>query len=482
MNCEDCLLQLDSWIDSQPFDGNALIEEHLIGCPECNSEAERRKLLSEQLTYLVNQPAAEVPAAKLEAIAARVTQKLDRLPDGSPTLGVHRSIRYVPGEASNQTEALKRTAGSRGIWHFGQLLLGVAAGFLLAASIFQPWTQKTDGPLISPELSLSPTNTGTSDFGTLRVAMKPLQVQLHGQDEWTSIPPNSPIPMKCRLQTDGTLCCEIEQSNGSVFRIDRDSILTIEDGDQFRLDSGRIWVEGSEKLPVEIATSDLTITATGPCNAETSAGIVELISFDEPIQVEGTTWSETLAANSAAIFDKRGLRSCRSSGADGKGNVDLILASAWIHEFLTRSSSKRQFATRLESLCDGLQGDAADDCASELRKLGAPAADALVAWLSSQQKAQIPAEARRRASELIAATASYAQAELLIDLLDDGDPVVSRNVEQGLERITGHRASPIYLKARSPAKNHWLEWWKMESSSTPNKPPSEQQNLKSAKA
>lgn len=435
----------------------------MSACPSCSAEAERRQFLSLQLSQLVEEDASSISNTRLESIANGVTQKLDHLSFDSGATVSQTSDSQSPDRKSSG-------GGTIGTAKFGQLLLGLAAGFLLALAIFQPWNRNDEDTSVAGNRpDVTPTRSLPTDFGVLRVAVKPLQVQLMGQDEWTSVLPNSPVPMKCRLQTDGTLCCEIEQPNGRLVRIDRDSELTIGDREQFKLESGQVWVEAQQSNPVEIEAADLKITATGPCNAEAIDGTVELVSFDEPILVCGKTWEHLLAANSTATFDDQGVLSNSVPDIAQRNELDLILASAWIHEFLMQSDSKTQFDSRLRSLCNGLNGESSSRCASELRKLGPAAAEAIAAWLASDANQEAARKSRRLASELLADTASYVQAGQLIALLDDEDPIVSQNLERGLERITGHRIQPLHLKARAPTQRRWLEWWQEESTTKPQK-------------
>ena len=187
------------------------------------------------------------------------------------------------------------------------------------------------------------------------------------------------------------------------------------------------------------------------------------------ILVRGKTWKHLLAANSTATFDDQGVISNDVPDVVQRNELDLILASAWIHEFLMQTDSKTQFDSRLRSLCNGLDGDSSSLCASELRKLGPAAAEAIAEWLEVDAEQETSAEARRLASELLAATASYVQAGSIIALLDDEDPIVSQNLERGLERITGHRIQPLHLKARAPTQRRWMEWWQEESTTKPQK-------------
>ena len=447
------LLQLDAWSDGEISDDRAL-REHLDACPQCSVEARIRNDLHAEIRTFAD-TASACSAERVESICVAVSEKLKTARIASENTNTE--------EGEGKTTDVVSHPKVHARVSFGSLLVGLAAGFLLALGIFRPWDRDIARALPSVLSQDAQGDAFNNQLGILTVASKPVRARLVGQESWKPIKAASSIPIKCELQTDGTLCCEIEKPNGCLLRIDRHSELTIDTSERYQLNAGQIWVEAKPSNPVEIVAADLKIKTTGACNAERVGGFVNLVSFERPVSVTGKNWSHILGANSVATFDATGrLISNTSNHPTPASKLDLILASAWIHELMDQRKPQLQFELRLSSLCGGLEGDKLKTCEAELRRIGPAAADALLIWLKASANQSNLKQARHKASELLAAFATYSQTTALIELLADADPVVTRNLERGLERITGHSPQTPYLKARYPQQERWKRWWDNE--------------------
>src|SRR2546422_7994497 len=128
MRCEEVLSQLNARVDgelrAEDADG---LDAHLAECSQCRAAAEGLQAIDVELRL------AFVPRREAAARLAGSAEALVRAAAGAPV-----------------SLALPVAPPPRLAW--GQALLGLAAGFLLAVAVFRPWQPRSVAPASLPRL------------------------------------------------------------------------------------------------------------------------------------------------------------------------------------------------------------------------------------------------------------------------------------------------------------------------------------------
>src|SRR6478672_7445502 len=126
MRCEEVLNQLNARADGElQMAAAADLNAHLTECPQCRAEAETLPTIDAELRRAFRPH---------RAAAARLAE--------TATAAIH-ALELTPVPATPQLAASHRIA-------WVQLLVGLAAGFLLAVALFRPWQPRLVAPVSVP--------------------------------------------------------------------------------------------------------------------------------------------------------------------------------------------------------------------------------------------------------------------------------------------------------------------------------------------
>src|SRR4051812_35714667 len=189
MRCEDFLKQLNARTDGElRADEAAGLEAHLAECSQCRAAAEALQSVDADLRQAFVQ--------RREA-AARVAEN---------TLAMIRAAAIAPVSITHRPSVVPPP---RLAW--SQILAGLAAGFLLAVTLFRPWQPKTDGPDLV---------TSSEPVAHLAVASGPVEVSPANEIASFTCPTGGPIRQDSVVRTGPTAKCQISMADGNDLRLD----------------------------------------------------------------------------------------------------------------------------------------------------------------------------------------------------------------------------------------------------------------------
>ena len=115
---------------------------------------------------------------------------------------------------------------------WGQALMAMAAGFLLAVILFRPWEMNLQ------EAAVLPT---PEPIARLAVATGPVDMKPWQQVEFFTCPTSAPIGKDSIVRTGPSARCEIALDDGNAVRLDNDTEVTLHGADVVEVNRGRLW-------------------------------------------------------------------------------------------------------------------------------------------------------------------------------------------------------------------------------------------------
>jgi hypothetical protein len=428
MRCEEALNQLNARADGELLaDDSASLDAHLSECSQCRAAAEGFSTIDTGLRR------AFVPHRDAAARLAESTVAALRASAIAPTVAPQAAIE------------------ARVNW--AQVLLSLAAGFLLAVVLFRPWESKFE-PL--------DVVTQPGPVAHLAVASGPIDVLPVDQLEVFKCPTGWPIEQDSLVRTGPTERCEISTKNGNALRLDCDTEVKLRASEVVEVNRGRLWSYSQPgRKGLEIRSGGGTIVAKPEAQlaVECQPPNARLIVLAGAVNVR-------TAQKSFDVGPDKQVRIVQGT-MDEPDSCDASLETAWINSVIALRDSKHpELHERVSRLLAEI-GAAKLSLMyeDELRRLGDDGVPPLLAYLASTH--ETPNVRQRAAAAAIVADVGQARCiPDLIALLTDSNASVRSEAARGLERLTGRDQG---LKAEEwktqswhtceGPHQKWLKWW-----------------------
>jgi ferric-dicitrate binding protein FerR (iron transport regulator) len=423
MRCEGFLEQLNARFDGElGAEDAAALDAHLAECAECRAAAERLHAIDTELRLAFG--ARRAAAARLAERTAAVIRASAEVPK-SP----------APGLA------------------WGQLLLAMTAGFLLAVVVFQPWRPKTVAPALVP---LEP-------IARLAVASGPVEVRPASQADFLRCSPDAPLEQDSTVRTSQDVFCEIALQDGSPFWLDRNTEVTLRKSKVVEVRRGRLWsccLPGQKSFEIQSGGGTIVPNVAAELALECRPDAVRLLVVDGTVSVQ-------TGHQSMEVGPGQQVRITGGKLEEEPGWHDALLETAWVNKVLAlRSAERPELAERVNRLLANV-GAAKLSLLyeDELRRLGDSGVPPLLAYLNSTRPMPDGAQ-RATAARMIADVAQSRWIADLIALLTDPNPDVRFHAARGLERLTGRDQGCEARRWRTEpwtscgdAYQKWIYWW-----------------------
>jgi len=429
MRCEDALNQLNARADGElPDEAVAPLEAHLAGCSQCRSAGEALQAIDAELRR------AFVP--RREA-ASRL---------GEHTAAIVRTTAGVGGSIA------PRVAPAPGL-AWGQALVAVAAGFLLAVAVFRPWQPRSAPPASPPLVPIA----------RVAVASGPVEVHAASQPGFFTCPPSAPIGRDSIVRTGPTAQCEIALEDGNALRLDCETEVTLHESEVVEVSRGRLWTtspSGGKGLEIQSGGGTITARPAAELAVDCRPHEVRLIVVNGPVNVR-------TGQRSMDIGPGQQVRIVEGKLEEAPEQRDALLETAWVNRVLAlRGSEHPELAGRVNRLLAQVGATKLSLLyEDELRRLGDDGVPPLLAYLAATR--DMPDLAQRTTAARIAADVAQSRwIPDLIALLTDANAEVRFHAARGLERLTGRdqgcaagawQSQP--WSACAPAHGEWLNWW-----------------------
>lgn len=427
MRCEVATGQMHAWIDGElSSEDAAALAVHVEQCDSCLADSERLKGEDDALRRAFA-PRREAVAKLAEETVAALRSELEVLPAGV-------------------------TATPRLAW--GQALMAMAAGFLLAVILFRPWQVTSD------ETAAIPT---PEPIARLAVATGLVEVKAWQQVEFLSCPTSAPIAKDATVRTGPSARCEIALEDGNAVRLDNDTEVTLHGTDVVEVSRGRLWSAS------EAGREGVAVQASGGKVVPKAAAEFALTCEPRGARltvVEGEVDVETVAG-SVAVGPGEKVRIVDGNVEEDPTWRDALLETAWVNSVLAlRGSEHPELVKRLNRLLANV-GAAKLSLLyeDELRRLGDDGVPPLVAYLNATRETPHTTQ-RATAARIVADVAGTRWIGELIELLVDGNGEVRFQAARGLERLTGRDQGidaeewrTRSMEECASGQSTWQEWW-----------------------
>lgn len=430
MRCEDAIHHLNARTDGElPAEEAARIAAHLETCAVCRTAADGVGAIDAELrtAFAPRRHAAERLAERVLA-ELRTSLEEERL--------IAAPASWAPKLA----------------WK--QALMAVAAGFLLAVILFQPWrvTPAEQAAIPAPE-----------PIARLAVATGPVEMKPWQQVEFFACPTSTPLGKDSIVRTGPSARCEIALEDGNAVRLDRDTEVTLHGRDVVEVSRGRLWSSreaGREGVAVQTSGGKVVPKAAAEFALTCEPQGARLTVVGGEVEVETASGAIAVAAGSK-------VRIVEGKVEDDPAWSDALLETAWVNSLLAlRSSEHPELVERVNQLLANV-GAAKLSLMyeDELRRLGDDGAPPLLAYLKATRATpEIPQ--RSAAARIVADVAAARWIGELIDLLTDTNAEVRAQAARGLARLTGRdqgydMAAWQTQSAESceSGQRKWVEWW-----------------------
>ena len=429
MQCEEFLNQLNARADGElPAENAAGLDTHLAECTQCRAAAEGLQTIDAELRHAF--------VSRREA-AARLAET---------TAALVRATAEAPSFVAPVVAPAPRLA-------WGQALVAVAAGFLLAVALFRPWQMKS----ITPDM-LAP----TEPVAHLAIASGPVEVRPISQVNYFTCPKDGPIAQDSCVRTGPSAKCEISLNDGSALRLDCNTEVKLLKPGVVEVKCGRLCSSGkSGQKGLEIQAAGGTIVAKPAAQLSYACEPhgARLIVIDGEADVRSGQKSVEVGAGKQVRIVQGKLEEPEW--------CDPSLETAWVNSLLAlRSSEHPELVARVNQLLANV-GAAKLSLMyeDELRRLGDDGVPPLLAYLASTRDTPNVAE-RVTAARIVADVAQSRRIPDLIALLTDATAQVRSNAARGLERLTGRDQgfkaqewqTQSWITCEGP-HTKWLNWW-----------------------
>jgi ferric-dicitrate binding protein FerR (iron transport regulator) len=430
MRCDDVQGALNARADGELGEADArALDAHLAGCAQCRSAAEGLQAIDAELRRAFV-PGRKAAALLAERVAAEVRARVGTVTAVAPPAA----------------------PAPRLAW--GQVLVAVAAGFLLAIAVFRPWQPRSARPALPPRLE---------PVGRMAVASGPVEVRPASQVRSFLCPPDTPIGRDSIVRTGPTAQCEISLADGNALRLDCNTEVTLHESEVVEVSRGRLWSTsqpGRKGPEIQSGGGTFLASAAAQLAIDCQPQAVRLVVVDGQVTVQ-------TAQRSMEVGPGRQVRIVQGRLEDGAYQCDALLETAWVNRVLAlRSSENPELVERVNQLLASV-GAAKLSLLyeDELRRLGDDGVPPLLAYLTST-RAMASGAQRATAARIVADVAQSRWIADLIALLTDANPDVRFHAARGLERLTGRdqgcearawQSQP--WSACAGAHQQWLEWW-----------------------
>jgi hypothetical protein len=435
MRCEEALNQLNARADGElPAEGAAGLDAHLAECARCRADAEQLQAIDAELRRAF--------VGRREA-AARLAES------------AAAAVRASTGDSVSLGPRLVRAPSVA----WGQVLLAVAAGFLLAVALFRPWQPRSVAPASSPP---------PEPIASLAVASGPVEVSWSTHFDRIKLdvvkcPPAAPIGRDSTVRTGPTARCEIALEDGNALRLDCNTEVTLHGSEVVEVKRGRLWSTsqpGQKGFEIQSGGGTIVAKEAAQLAVDCQPHAVRLIVVDGTVNVQ-------TGRESMEVGPGKQVRIVQGKVEEDPQPGDAWLETAWVNSVLALKSAEHpELVERVRRLLANV-GAAKLSLLyeDELRRLGDDGVPPLLAYLASTRDTPNIAQ-RATAGRIVADVAQSRRIADLIALLTDANADVRFHAARGLERLTG-RDQGIEAQAWQSlpwascegAHQKWLNWW-----------------------
>src|SRR4051812_26901095 len=429
MRSEEALDQLNARADGElRAEDAAALHTHLAECSQCRVAGEGLSTIDADLRR------AFVPRRDAAANLAE------------STIAALREPAIAPAAIATQTAIEPRM-------NWIQVLLSLAAGFLLAGTLFRPWEPKFEAPDVV---------TQTGPVAHLAVASGPIDVLPVDQVEVFKCPTGWPIEHDSVVRTGPSVRCEIAMENGNALRLDCNTEVKLHKSEIVEVNRGRMWsCSQPGRKGVEIRSGGGTIIAKPEAQlaVECQPPNARLIVLAGAVNVR-------TAQKSFDVGPDKQVRIVQGK-MEEPDTCNATLETAWVNSVLALRDSKHP---ELDERVSRLLAEIGSAKLSlmyedELRRLGDDGVPPLLAYLASTRDTPNVGQ-RATAASIVADVAQARWIPDLIALLTDANASVRSHAASGLERLTGRdqgfKAEEWKVQSWTTCEGphqKWLNWW-----------------------
>jgi hypothetical protein len=456
------------------------VEAHLSACAACRLEADARQRDHRQLAA-----AFSAGRASSQRLAEQVVVQLDamRQPSSSGNLAVGKAASFsvpFPRAASisglRESETLSETttsslepgkAGSFAYvisptWRIAQLLLAVAAGFLIAVLVLRPWDRPAPVVDNSQDSPAPPFDVTPASFARMDVAIGSVDYAPAASRNFLTCPSNTSLASGAVVRTAASARCELNVEESIRLRLNEHTQMKLADERRVELTAGELWLEVEHaEPPFRVEVEGLEIDASqATLNCSARPPRVELLVLEGKASVKAAAWTRDVAAGE------------KLSVVDGQPTqttpfIDPIVETRWVHDILIQKGpDDAELNERIDRLWAQVgRAKMAHLYEEEIRSLGGHCATPLTCYIQSPESQQEP-ERRVSAARLLADIAPPESIPQLIALLSDTSGDVRFYAAEALQRLTGQNFGrpPEAWQAESwgacqATAAQWKSWW-----------------------
>jgi ferric-dicitrate binding protein FerR (iron transport regulator) len=429
MRCDEALNQLNARTDGELRAGEAAaLDAHLAECSQCRAAAEGFSTIDAELRR------AFVPRRDAAAYLAENTVAALRVSAIAPAA--------VATPPANDPRV-----------NWPQVLLSLAAGFLLAVVLFRPWESKLEPPDVI---------TQPGPIAHLAVASGPVEVQPINQIETFTCPTGGPIERDSVVRTGSTVRCEIAMNNGNAVRLDCNTEVKLRKSEVVEVNRGRLWScsqPGCKGLEIRSGGGTIVGEPEAQLAVECQPTAARLIVLAGAVNVH-------TAEKSLELGPDKQVRIVQGK-MEEPGSCNATLETAWVNSVLAmRGSRHPELDERVSRLLAEIgRAKLSLMYEDELRRLGDDGVPPLLAYLASTRETPNGGQ-RATAAAIVADVAQARWIPDLIALLTDTNPSVRSHAARGLERLTGRDQgfkaeewqTQSWTTCEGPHQK-WLKWW-----------------------
>jgi hypothetical protein len=448
MQCEEVLDRLNAWVDGElPAEDAVRLDAHLAECPQCRAAAEAVQAIGTDLRGAFTSrrdAAARLAESVVSAIRASASERA----------GPIAMVR----EASAPQVAPPLRLG------WGQLLLAMAAGFLLAVVLMRTWQPRSVVPAPFSSSSLPPASLPPlQPIAHLAVASGQVETRSVSQMPFFGCSTSAPIKPDSVVRTGPTARCELSLEDGNALRLDCNTEVTLHQSAAVEVNRGRLWASsqpGNKGLEIKSGGGTILTGSPSQVAVDCQPHAVRLIVLDGAVNVR-------TSRQSLDVGPGKQMRIVEGKVEEDPELRDALLETAWVNSVLAlRGPEHPELVDRVHQLLANV-GAAKLSLLyeDELRRLGDGGVPPLLAYLASTRDTPKVSQ-RTTAARIVSDVAQPRWIADLIELLTDPNADVRFHAARGLERLTGRNqgCEPQVWQSEpwvscEGAHEKWLSWW-----------------------
>lgn len=458
MNCDAASELLNAWIDGElPPAEAAVLQAHLADCPECQSLAQRMRAQHAELKQ-----AFYPQRAAASQLAANVLAAIGR-----------------------DAPAISQPVPATG-FGWGALLLALAAGFLLAVALFQPWRQRPEGAEPRETVEMPQPEP---PIAHLVVATGAVEMRAPPATDWRSYTDIKAFrcPSRGEIRTGADVRCELQTAEGCVIRLNHDTEIALDSPTSVAIRRGQIWCSSPDNVSLKVVAPETAAPAkpaaspwslkcpSSSCvlTADQPGGDMQVLTSAGETELQTAHGRERLRPGErASIVDGQIIRSTEAS--------DPLLEAPWVNSLLTcKPKGDGELAQRInEMLAQVGRSKVTWLYEQEIRGLGEHAVLPLLRYVQSPQSSA-ESEPRLQAMRLLSDLSPSWTVPELIELLSDDNAEIRVLAATALQRLTGltHGRPPQQWRSDpeqcAATVEEWRQWWTNNRRQYPARPPAE---------